>query len=151
MSNVTDLLAVLNTSQLQVKDNAVYQVLKGILDVLPVIQPLKMESGTWLPVLNFTTTNLGVTYSIQLGSYVKIGNLVFITGHVALTSKGTVTGAAKISGLPFKSDINSVSGIAVPFLLNFAAAIIAGITFLFDAGSTDIFMFTPVANGVYSI
>src|SRR3990167_5810415 len=34
------------------------------------------EEGTWTPVLTFATAgDLSVAYSVQVGSYVKIGNL----------------------------------------------------------------------------
>lgn len=59
------------------------------------------EEGTWTPVLSFGFGTTGITYSIQGGVYVKVGQLVFIQMRIILTAKGSSTGAARISGLPF--------------------------------------------------
>lgn len=59
------------------------------------------EEGTWTPGIAFGAAATGVTYGIQAGAYVKIGASVFITGYMTLTSKGSSTGNAEISGLPF--------------------------------------------------
>ncbi len=45
------------------------------------------------------TTNL--TYSSQVGTYTKIGALVWVTGRVVLTNNGDSTGAFTFTGLPF--------------------------------------------------
>lgn len=60
------------------------------------------EENTWIPALSFSGGNTGITYSIQTGTYVKIGQLVFIQGRIILTSKGSSTGQARIS-IPFTS------------------------------------------------
>ena len=59
------------------------------------------EEGTWTPQLQFGGASTGITYSTQLGRYTKIGRLVTATGNLVLTSKGSLTGAAQIAGLPF--------------------------------------------------
>lgn len=63
--------------------------------------------GTWTPVLTFGTPgDLAVTYSVQYGSYVRIGNLVTANGRI-ITSAFTWTtsvGALQVTGLPFTSD-----------------------------------------------
>jgi hypothetical protein len=61
------------------------------------------EEGTWTPVVAFGGASVGVTYSAQQGNYTKIGNRVYISGRVALTNKGSSTGAITITGLPFTS------------------------------------------------
>ena len=60
------------------------------------------EEGTWTPQLEFGGGSTGLT-GTQLGSYTKIGNRVYILCSVVLTAKGTSTGVAKITGLPFTS------------------------------------------------
>jgi hypothetical protein len=69
------------------------------------------EEGTWTPVFIAATTNpTGVTYSLQVGRYTKIGKSVTVWGQVALTSKGTGgVGEVRITGLPFVSE--NVSGL----------------------------------------
>ena len=61
------------------------------------------EEGTFTPVLSFDGGTTGITYAIQSGSYTKIGNRVEWSCYITLTSKGSSTGAAGISGVPFAS------------------------------------------------
>jgi hypothetical protein len=55
------------------------------------------EEGSWTPTLGGNTT-----YSIQEGKYVKIGNFVYVTGIIVVTTLGTGS-TTTISGLPFTS------------------------------------------------
>ena len=59
------------------------------------------EVGTFTPGIAFGGASTGVTYSVNKGSYIKIGRFVQCYGHLTLASKGTSTGAATITGLPF--------------------------------------------------
>jgi hypothetical protein len=59
------------------------------------------EEGTWTPGVSFGGGTTGITYSAQNGSYTKIGNRVYFSGRLALSNKGSSTGAALITGLPF--------------------------------------------------
>lgn len=43
----------------------------------------------------------GITYGTQIGTYFKIGKVVFISATIVLTSKGSSVGAATLTGLPF--------------------------------------------------
>lgn len=61
------------------------------------------EEGTWQPVISFGGSSTGVTYGAQLGTYVKIGQLVFVAFQLTLTNNGSGTGAAVIGNLPFTS------------------------------------------------
>jgi len=61
------------------------------------------EEGTWTPVIAFGGGSTGVTYGSQQGNYTKVGNRIFISGRIGLTSKGSSTGAVTITGLPFTS------------------------------------------------
>lgn len=65
------------------------------------------EEGTWTPALTFGGGATGLTYSSRTGVYRKIGNLVFAALNIALSAKGSSTGFAIISGLPF-----TVQGVA---------------------------------------
>lgn len=66
-----------------------------------------VTSTAWTPVLNFGGATTGITYLAQTAHYIRIGNLIFITMEIRLTSKGSATGDATITGLPFVSDGNS--------------------------------------------
>ena len=59
------------------------------------------EEGNWTPVLKFGGGTTGITYNTQIGRYTKIGRQVFINATIYLSSKGSSTGVAQITGLPF--------------------------------------------------
>jgi hypothetical protein len=66
------------------------------------------SEAAWTPVLSFGSASVGITYAVDVGVYTRIGNLVFVGASIQLTSKGSSTGAAQISGLPFPA--SAVSG-----------------------------------------
>ena len=60
-------------------------------------------AGTWTPKIqdgSFSDAE-GQTYSIQYGSYTKIGNRVLISGKIEMTSVGTLSSGIYVLGLPF--------------------------------------------------
>ena len=59
------------------------------------------EEGTFTPGLAFGATDTGMSYGSRSGSYVKIGRFVYCQGQLDLTSKGSSTGDATFTGLPF--------------------------------------------------
>jgi hypothetical protein len=59
------------------------------------------EEGTWTPTIEFGGASVGVSYSTNVGTYTKVGNLVKASCYVQMSSKGTSGGAARIQGLPF--------------------------------------------------
>ena len=62
------------------------------------------ESGNWTPVLSFGGGSVGLTYSTsRAGFYTKVGNLVTANCYLVLTAKGTSTGLARVTALPFVS------------------------------------------------
>ena len=81
------------------------------------------EEGTWTPALEFGGGTTGITYGEQTGHYTKIGRMVFVQADITLTSKGTDTGAAKMTGLPFTSSstLNSVGSNIVCSYSNMAS------------------------------
>lgn len=74
------------------------------------------EEGTWTPGLSFGGGTTGITYSLQAGSYQKIGLMVFFRCYVVLSAKGSSTGDALVTGLPFTSvNGNPISPVTVGF------------------------------------
>jgi hypothetical protein len=63
------------------------------------------EEGTFTPGVAFGGGTTGITYSTQVGQYVKIGRFVYATFNIALTNKGSSSGSVTVTGLPF-----SISG-----------------------------------------
>jgi hypothetical protein len=59
------------------------------------------EEGTWTMGISFGGAAVGVTYANNTGTYTKIGRQVTINGLLELSSKGSSSGAARITGLPF--------------------------------------------------
>jgi hypothetical protein len=51
--------------------------------------------------ISFGGAAVGVTYGANAGSYTKIGRQVTVCGFIGLSSKGSSTGVAAITGLPF--------------------------------------------------
>ena len=66
------------------------------------------EEGTFTPVITFGGLSVGVTYAASnVGKYTRIGRMVFANTHIVLTSKGSSTGSAVITGLPFTVSVNA--------------------------------------------
>ena len=70
-----------------------------------------VASSTFTPALAFGGGTTGITYTTQTGRYFKVGNLVFFTILLALSNKGSSTGAATITALPYT--VNMSSGAAL--------------------------------------
>ena len=62
------------------------------------------EEGTWTPTVTFGGASVGITYTTQAGRYTKVGRLVSFQGSITLSSKGSSTGTALITALPFIND-----------------------------------------------
>jgi hypothetical protein len=67
------------------------------------------EEGTWTPSLLFGGGNTGMTYNSNNGYYTKIGNLVTAFCNFQISEKGSSTGDATITGLPFTIGSTAVS------------------------------------------
>ena len=70
------------------------------------------EEGTWTPTAIFSAGNGDLSYSFQLGRYVKIGKFVACTAYL-LFSESTSSGNLSIGGLPFASQ--AVGSLVVRF------------------------------------
>ena len=67
------------------------------------------EEGTWTMGVAFGGASVGVTTSSNTGTYTKIGRQVTVNGLILLTSKGSSTGSATITGLPFSIANNNAN------------------------------------------
>jgi len=67
------------------------------------------EEGTWTPTVTFGGNSAGQTYNVRVGNYTKIGRQVFIQGFVEFSNKGSSTGDALITGLPFTNSNSSAA------------------------------------------
>jgi len=59
------------------------------------------EEGTFTPILRFGGASTGMVFATQLGTFTRMGNIVFARLRVGLTTKGTAVGTATIAGLPY--------------------------------------------------
>jgi len=75
------------------------------------------EEGSWTPEIWDQSNNgsEGQTYSKQYGRYTRIGDVVFVEGHVVLTSIGSLAGAntVRLGNFPFAPDVASEGAFAV--------------------------------------
>ena len=67
------------------------------------------EEGSWTPGMAFGGGSSGISYSSRSGSYVKIGRFVYCVGQLDLSNRGSSTGDATFTNLPFTVG-NYVSG-----------------------------------------
>ena len=81
-----------------------------------VITDLKeYVEGTFTPTAIFAAGSGTITYTTQLGSYTRVGNLVFIRIDLETLSIASRTGAMSIGGLPLTSGATFSGTIAVGF------------------------------------
>ena len=64
------------------------------------------EEGTWAPTFQSLSLNVGANYSDRVGSYTKIGNMVYAFFDMTATSITGTLSSAIITGLPFTVSSN---------------------------------------------
>lgn len=70
------------------------------------------REGVWAPGLAFAGAATGVTYDgATVGRYTRIGRLCVASFQLKLTNKGSATGAAQLTGLPFATPATGPAGI----------------------------------------
>jgi len=82
-----------------------------------------VDITSWTPSLEFGGASTGITYSFQDGSYVRMGNVAIIRLAMSLTSKGTATGNATITGFPLtmRTGLTQNSTCSLWNLINFTS------------------------------
>jgi hypothetical protein len=107
------------------------------------------EEGTWTPGVSFGGASAGVTFSASnSGRYTKIGRSVTVIGLLELTNKGSSTGDALITGLPFTvaSGEPNYGGVAIGYVSSMTFADVPfGRT---SAGSTNLALSETTNAGV---
>jgi hypothetical protein len=104
------------------------------------------EEGTFTPTVQGVTSAGTASYSIQLGSYTKIGNLVYVNIYLSY-SGGTGTGQLRVAGLPFTS-AGSLLPVASVYLDNIALTAAHYPQNLMNASSTTIDFYQSAGGGV---
>jgi hypothetical protein len=70
--------------------------------------PIPLTSTTWTPAIAFGGSSAGVTYNVQAGDYRIVNRLLCLSGRILLTSNGSGSGSATITGLPVA--VNNATG-----------------------------------------
>jgi len=110
------------------------------------------RTGTFTPGLSFGGGTTGITYSAQQGFFTIIGNVVHINIRIVLTSKGSSTGTAQITGLPVTNGSNIISAIVVgSFGAVTLTATYTSIFLSLDSAATTATLNASTATGLASI
>lgn len=106
------------------------------------------EEGTFTPVLNFGGSTIGITYSQQQGWFTRVGNRVFYTINILLSSKGSSSGVAGFTGLPYV--VGGQSPVNVVYL-NSMSGLTGGYSGLANVGAQTISLYQSGATGVSAV
>lgn len=88
----------------------------------------------WTPSIEFGGAATGMSYALQQGKYVQIGNLIFADFNITLTAKGSSTGNATLSGFPVSPLANTATSVFVTSYQNMSS--ISGSTNTNISGTT---------------
>lgn len=99
------------------------------------------EEGTWTPTIAFTTNgDLAITYSIQTGTYTKVGRQVTVSFYVSASSftHTTASGVLRITGSPFNAGSSSPHTATTSFVQGITKANYTSFGFYSNSGSGDL-------------
>lgn len=91
-------------------------------------------TGSWSPRINFGGAEVGITYTLSEGRYEWNGSVITAFFKISLSNKGSSTGSATISGLPYPAILDG-----------------AGALGKYSAFNSAINIFTSVESGSQSI
>ena len=76
---------------------------------------ITLPTSTFTPGISFGGGTTGITYTSQSGAYTEVGDRVIGNGYIVLSAKGSSTGNALITGLPFtcKNEVASYSPVGI--------------------------------------
>jgi hypothetical protein len=104
------------------------------------------EEGTWTPVITFSGAAVGQTYSAQAGYYTKVGRVVTVSCYIAFTNKGSSTGNAVLTGLPFTNANISSNYVRCPIYINTLATPLTGNDVSYMAPNTAVVNIAQLAS-----
>jgi Major tropism determinant N-terminal domain len=116
-------------------------------------------AGSWTPTLFGSTTAGTPTYTVNVGSYERIGRLIVARFNIAISAIGGMAGTVRIGGLPFTSanvasDVGSgpvgfLEGVTLDSGYSFAGLTVAAnhnFATLYESGSNKTSQEIAVAN-----
>jgi len=95
------------------------------------------EEGTWTAGVSFGGGSTGVTYANNAGYYTRVGNIVTVSCYLVLSNKGSSTGAARITGLPFTC-VNNAAGYSALSVLPLNVTVIGQLSGYANVNDTTI-------------
>lgn len=107
------------------------------------------QEGTWTPALFGSSVAGANSYTVQTGTYKKIGALVFTLGRVTLSAKdAAMAGSIFVGGLPF----TSASGLYSAAVINASNfnALTTPITASADPAQTRVGLYKNAPNAVFT-
>lgn len=108
------------------------------------------SDGTFTPGVSFGNGTTGLTYTLRSGKFKRISpTLVHAYGYIILSAKGSSTGTARLTGLPFASDTGSeIYGepLFIPNYSNMSTA--TALTGYADAGTANCVFTIPGAGSM---
>jgi len=106
------------------------------------------EEGNWTPGVTFGGGNTGVSSGASAGSYTKVGRIVYVSALLLLGSKGSSTGNAILTGLPFTAGNGNKMNGAVSFAyierISFNEVLTGSVT----SGGTTVSLYEAVSGNV---
>ena len=106
------------------------------------------EEGNWTPGVTFGGGNTGVSSGASTGSYTKVGRIVYVSALLLLGSKGSSTGNALLTGLPFTAGNGNKMNGAVSFAyierISFNEVLTGSVT----SGGTTVSLYEAVSGNV---
>ena len=109
------------------------------------------EEGTWTPVLGGSGGVSGQSYTIQEGTYTKVGRQVTATFYIVLATKGTITGDLVIDGLPVASMAASRSALSTSYVKNLTLTSPQLLVGTIDPSRSYIDLWAAAYNGTTSV
>jgi len=108
------------------------------------------ERGSFTPSLLFGGGSTGMTYgATRDAAYVKVGQLIFASVNFNITAKGSSTGIATISGLPYTTTTGPSAGMISYSGMAGAVTGMSGLTFTIglDVNGTSFRLYQGASNG----
>lgn len=107
-------------------------------------------ASTFTPGLTFGGGSTGITYGTRLGVYTQIADMVFFNAIIVLTSKGSSTGGANLTGLPVLARNTTLLRPTLPAYVNAMAATVTGAVFGVLVENTTALILQQITAGTAS-
>lgn len=108
------------------------------------------EEGTFTPGVSFGGGTTDITYASQSAIYVKIGKFVYISGFMQLSAKGSSTGDARLTELPFTNGDGTFRNVGIQLRSGMASITGASIGEVEGSAST-VLLVQQAATGTVSL